>query len=84
MTEMKQTQIGQVYKPNTDKIIRDFGNAIEMCKSIGIAYGTYNEIIRRKKKKRVFNQENTRVAFYRLVDEGYIQIVGGNNENTQL
>lgn len=84
MTEMKQTQIGQVYKPNTDKIIRDFGNAIEMCKSIGIAYGTYNEIIRRKKKKRIFNQENTRVAFYRLVDEGYIQIVGGNNENTQL
>lgn len=84
MTEMKQTQIGQVYKPNTDKIIRDFGNAIEMCKSIGIAYGTYNEIIRRKKKRRVFNQENTRVAFYRLVDEGYIQIVGENNENTQL
>lgn len=80
----KETQIGQVYKPNTDKIIKDFGNALEMCKAIGMSYGTYNNIIRLKKKKRAFTQENTRIAFFKLVDGGYIHCVGESNENAKI
>ncbi|MDO7252781.1 hypothetical protein [Helicobacter cappadocius] len=72
---MNQTQKA-VYKTNADKIAREYGNAIEMCKAIGIPYGTYNSLIRSKRKKRIFQKQEVKNAFYKLIDDGYIEYIG--------